>query len=111
MKKYFIYILLIGFCIIHGSCKAKLKNDEDKLVEMIADFHIAKAALERFPPHERDSIYQVFTDQIFEIHSISKNSFDLDIRYLEKHPEHYQKVLDKVTSLLLDGMTPGSAQR
>jgi len=98
MIKSAVYLLLFIVTAMLWSCESKFKNDEEKLVEMITDFHIAKAALDRYPPNERDSVYKVFTDQIFKIHGVTKSSFEYDILQLEKDPKNYQLILDKVTS-------------
>jgi len=100
MFKVSVYSLLIILTAMLLSCETKLKNDEEKLVEMITDFYIAKVALERYPPQDRDSVYMVFTEQIFKIHDVTKSSFEYDILQLEKDPKKYQLILDKVTSKL-----------
>lgn len=100
MLKVLVYVFLIILTGSLISCETKLKNNEEKLVDMITDFHIAKAAIERYPPHERDSVYMVFAEQIYKIHNIQKSSFEYDILQLEKDPKKYQLILDKVTSKL-----------
>ena len=110
MYKGFVYSLLIILTGMLLSCDTKLKNDEEKLVEMITDFYVAKVALERYPPHDRDSVYMAFTEQIFKIHGVTKSSFEYDILQLEKDPEKYQLVLDKVTSNLAPDKENPSAE-
>lgn len=106
MYKILNYSVLIILFAIFGGCEPELKNSEEKLVDMIADFQIAKVALQRYPPDDRDSIYQVFTEEIFEIHKVAKSSFEYDIHQLEKDPESYQAIMDKVTVKLNGKVSP-----
>jgi len=78
----------------------KLIIHEDKLIEIILDIQIAKAAVYKYPVQERDSISDLYHSQIYTIYGIDKYELEHDLNVLEKDPTRYKSIIDKVDAKL-----------
>ena len=68
------FLSLIFFVIFFFSCGPKptvLPIEKESLIPVLVDVHIAEAAVQSLRKQEKDSVIQVYYDQIFEIHNIS----------------------------------------
>jgi|GEM_PF-1934896 hypothetical protein len=93
------YLILLLFVLM--ACKSDKPGDlifnEDKLIDLMIDIQLAKAAVYKYPVEERDSINDVYYDQIFSIHKITKYELEHDISRIEKFPKYYKVLLEKVS--------------
>ena len=92
--------VLCLFFACKPSDKANLIIEEGKLIEIITDVQIAKSAIYKYPVSLRDSISQIYYDQIYEIHGIDKFQLEHDLKQLENKPTHYKKLMDSVFQIL-----------
>ena len=88
--------LLMGFIACSPSIKSGYKIKEATLIEVIIDFEFAKAATFKYPEMDRDSISELYHEQIYQIYGINKYDFQHDIQRLEKDPVYYKVIIDKV---------------
>lgn len=70
---------------------------EEKLIEVLVDIHIAEAALQPVYEANKDSLANLYYDQIFEIHDFDRETFFKNIAILRKHPELTRDIYKKVT--------------
>ncbi len=81
------------------SCKEQVFNPpipEDDLVKILMDVHIMDAALKHEKGQRKDSLYDVYTDQILTIHDISQEAFDSTMNYLKGYPVEFNEIYDEV---------------
>ena len=101
MARILIKLIVFSLFIILFSCnreRVNLKIKEDKLVEIIIDVQVAKAATYKYPVHLRDSINTVYNEQIYEIHGISKYELEHDMEELESNPKYYRVLIDTINA-------------
>jgi len=94
-------LFVIVFISILISCSSSSRKDgykigEAQLIEIIIDYQIAKAASYKYPINQRDSVSNMFLDQIYEIYAIDKYDFEHDLLKLESDPDYYKEIYDKV---------------
>jgi hypothetical protein len=90
----FLFILIFS---CSGDRTGKGYNlKKDKLVEMILDHQIAKAAAYKYPVELRDSISEVYYSQLYTIHGVDQFTFEQDIKRLENDPDYYKEIYDEV---------------
>ena len=98
----FLITLVIGMHFI--SCKSENKSNlilkEDRLIEVITDIQIAKAAIYKYPLNLRDSISIIYYSQIYKIHGIDEFELEHDLNELEKNPTKYKVLVDSVSQNL-----------
>jgi len=102
INKPFIWFLL---CIILFSCsdtKKKYLIPEKKLVPLIVDMHIADGiALNYSPGKEKLKLDStVVYGWVLDKHKVTKMQFDSTIAYYTKHPDHLDRIYDKVIASL-----------
>ena len=81
------------------SCQTKtegLELPEDKLVSALADAHIIEGALLSVIPSKKDSLRELYYQQIYEIHGISGQAFEHDVEFLKINPKMMDEVYEKV---------------
>jgi hypothetical protein len=105
MKKIVGFIILF-LCVY--SCKPKPKVydfeiPQNKLVGILADLHVAEAAIGQYTEEKKDSMRTLFVTEIFQIQKIDKALFDTIVSQLNYHPElNYEiqrMVFDSLKSL------------
>ena len=93
---------LAAFYLLLGGCKKAEKPiiDEKKMVDVLVDIHLIEASLLGFPDNQKDSLSPIYYRQIYEIHSISEDSFLTEMNFLKHHPEYmehiYKLVLEEI---------------
>jgi DNA-directed RNA polymerase subunit F len=81
------------------SCQTKIEGlelPEDKLVTALADAHIIEGALLSVFPSKKDSLRELYYQQIYEIHGISEQAFEHDVEFLKINPKMMDEVYEKV---------------
>ncbi len=77
-----------------------LPIEEKKMVEILVDVHLAESAMQDLTSAIRDSVGNMYYQQIYKIHGVSKADFDKTIYLLKQNPlqmnEIYKKVLEKL---------------
>ena len=100
-------MILIGFQT--GCSKSVGKADkpeikQEDLVKLLADIHIAEAALESVQNrHERDSLATVYYSEAMRIHGVSQGQFDNAMSWwlndANRSKELYLQVKERLLSL------------
>jgi hypothetical protein len=97
MKEKKLFLLLAGV-LSFFSCnnQAVLPVEEEKVIEVIRDIHIAEAAMQNLLDITKDSMGDIYYQQIFEIHGMNKADFDSSMIILRRDPERLGIIYDKV---------------
>lgn len=82
--------VVLGVAVILQLTQCKKKREvpipKEVLVKVLADVHIAEAAMYLFSDRIKDSIGLVYHNQIFQIHGITQEDFDQSIEILREDP-------------------------
>ncbi|MFK8104628.1 MAG: DUF4296 domain-containing protein [Saprospiraceae bacterium] len=99
--KVFTYILLFVLCTIACNQAADLRIEEEKLVQVLTDVHIAEGAAQNLVQPVKDSMLTLYYQQIFDIHKLEEADFKADMIYLSNHSkvsqDIYERVLNEIT--------------
>lgn len=93
-KLIFLLIGILGF--ISCSDQTPLLLEEDKMINVIRDIHIAEAAMQNLIDITKDSVGEIYYQQVFEIHQVNKADFDSSMIILRKDPERLGLIYDRV---------------
>lgn len=93
--KISVFILII-FSFSCSKKKPQLTIDEEKLIQVFFDMHAADYIINRAPTNEKDSLSNVYQDQIFKIHHIDRNEFQENLKILESHPRYFKEFYEKL---------------
>lgn len=98
MKKKLLAFFTILLISLSCTKEEALPVEEDKLVEVIRDIHIAEAAIQNLIGVTKDSVGEIYYDQIFEMHDVRKADFDSAMSILRTEPERFGLIYDEVLS-------------
>ena len=96
-----IEFVLLVFCLL-TSCNSKEKNatafpmSEDKIIDVLIDMHYAGEASRITRNINHDSLQNVYTNQVLEIHKIDSTQLESLMNYLQKDLETFYKIEQKV---------------
>jgi len=100
-------LLGVLFFIILSSCSEE-KNiplSDDKLAIVLRDVHIAETAVQHLRTADKDSLLNLYYQQVCTIHEIEREDLDSSIAILKRHPEwahpQYEKVFEELEKLNL----------
>lgn len=79
-----------------GPRSAPLPLDEDKLVKVLIDVHVAEAALQSLRGQTKDSISNIYYGQIFQIHDMSQADFEAAMLILRDDPWRMEALYAKI---------------
>lgn len=98
-KLHWILLTLVLFsCCTPEQVESPL--EEEVLANVIADIHIAEAALQSVSAYFKDSMSTVYYDQIFTIHNVTEEDFLLAMELMREDPKKLVDVYAKVTDIL-----------
>jgi hypothetical protein len=87
------YLLVIGFSCTHHE---QLPLSADKLVKVLADLHVAEAALVSYEEDKKDSMAARYYRDIADIHDIDLEDLDTSIAMMRRNPGLMQRIYDQV---------------
>jgi len=94
--KHSLYFLIILFVSACSGNDGQLTIPEDKLIKVFFDLYAADQAVKEAPKEQRDSLKEVYTKQVFQIHHVSQQQFKQNLNQLQKNPERFKKFYDKL---------------
>ncbi|MEM0994104.1 MAG: DUF4296 domain-containing protein [Bacteroidota bacterium] len=101
-NKYFI--LMIGlFCF--QACSTSPQINEmplplDKLVDVMTDAYVAEAAVQNFTVGIKDSITDLYYEQVFVIHEVSRADYEQSLDIVKYHPVVMDTIYSRMTRRL-----------
>lgn len=70
--------------------------DEDKLVEVLIDVHVAEAAVQTLRGATKDSMINLYYDQICEIHAVNREEFETSMEILRNDPKRLEELYAEI---------------
>ena len=93
-----VWVLSI-FLILLSSCKQqeqKLTIQDDTLINILVDLHIAEEMVNKFRMNQRDSARTLYLDEISQIHKYSKEEINSNVSTLQSNPDKAFKIYQDV---------------
>lgn len=91
-------IFTLSFC--GKEPPAPLPFEDEKIVEILVDVHFAEAAMQSLGRVVKDSMKQVYFDQIAQIHQVDRNQIDTLLFQLRNRPldmkRLYESMMEKI---------------
>ena len=100
MRSYLILWLLISSVTACKPEEKPLPISEEKLIVVLTDVHLAEAGLQNLRGDTRDSIANLYYEQIYAIHGIEKGSFDETMAMLREDPVRLERIYRQVMERL-----------
>lgn len=69
---------------------------EDELVSVLVDVHLAEAALQDAYGAKKDSLAELYYNQIYRLHDIEEEAFNKAIKQLRNEPERVERLYERV---------------
>ena len=88
--------LLLASVVSCGPKPTPITMDEDKLVEVLIDVHVAEAAVQMLRGATKDSVINAYYDQIFETHGLSREDFETTMEILRTDPKRMEALYSKI---------------
>ena len=97
-------IIFLGiFILIFFACADRypdLKADKSKMIEILADMHVAEEMKSKFREQDKDSVSQLYLMEIAEIHSMDTSEIKENIIIIQSNPELSMEIYTEVYSKL-----------
>ena len=111
MRKFGHWTLDIGYWILFfvllTACQSSSSNQpvlpDDKIARIMADLSIADAATTGLAGYAKDSLMHAYFNQVFEIHGVSKENYEKDLRILAENLVHMEEIVKMADELLTEG--------
>ncbi len=98
MNKY-LFLLLFALAACTTDKEPQPLSDE-VLIAVLADIHIAEAALQRLPRNYKDTVSQRYYDEVAAIHNLSRMELDSSLYWLRARPREMARIYQAVFELL-----------
>ncbi len=80
---------------------------DDKMARIMADLNIAEAATTRLNGYPKDSLMHVYFQQVMEMHSITKEAYEAQLRIIASDQARLENLLRNAENLLEDTVEEG----
>lgn len=97
------FLSLLVFALAFTACLPKSEQptlSDEKLARIMADLHLADAATTGLTGFSKDSLSRVYADQVLDLHGITLEAYEQDVRKLAQDPAHMEKVMLASKALL-----------
>ena len=100
-----ISLAALLFCALTGCSDEPqpLQVPEERLVGVLADLHIAEAALQALRGKTKNSMATVYYDQIYTLHDVDSAEVHQSLEQLREDPQRmkalYDRVMERVETL------------
>ena len=101
MKIHLIHLVL-PFLLACGGKKAEETQtlSDEKISRIMADLYVAEAATTGLSGYSKDSLMKVYYLQVFELHGVTAESYEKDLRVVGNDLEHLKAVVHEAQRLL-----------
>lgn len=97
---------VVGLVISCSESSNRLGIPEEEMVLILADVHLAEAALQNLRGTLKDSMATVYYNQVYKIHGIKESEFKASMEFLKDNP----KVLDRIYLQVLENLSIREAE-
>ena len=98
--------MLLSLAILHAcqfSPQEQPALPDEKIAQIMADLSVAHAATTGLAGYAKDSLLQVYFKQVFEIHSVSLENYEKDLRILANDLPRMERIVKQSEDLLTEG--------
>ncbi len=96
MKKLISFLGIIFLSTFSCESEKRLPIEEEKLVDILRDIHIAEAAMQNLIGVTKDSFGIIYYNQVLGLYGVERAVFDITMERLRKDPERLSVVYEKV---------------
>ena len=89
-------ILVLSLCLGCWNKTERPDLDEDKMVKIMADLSVAEAATTQMSGYSKDSLTQVFYNQVFELHGVNAEQYERNLRIYAKDLATMENMVKKI---------------
>jgi len=103
VKKISTFLLTTTWLLFLPACRQETEQPslpDATIARIMADLHVAEAATTGLGGYEKDSLTHLYFKQVFEIHGVSKEEYERNVRLIARNELHLGAVADSATSLL-----------
>jgi len=98
VKQFLIIgVLLTSICL--SGCKEEEKKPtlpEEQLIQLLYDVQVAEAALRSVHTQDKDSLSQIYYQEVYERHAIHEQDLVDNLNILKENPKLTNKIYKKV---------------
>ena len=97
------YLSLLIVVVALFSCEKKevpLPLEEEHLSKILADVHVAEAAAQNITGPAKDSMLDIYYDQIYKINKIEKAEFMESMEILRNDPIRLERIYSRTMDIL-----------
>ncbi len=96
-------VVALGFL---GSCQSNPADQptlsDEKITQIMADLCVADGATNGLAGYTKDSLVHIYIKQVFELHGVTLESYEKDLRILAKDLPRMEVVVKKADELLTE---------
>jgi ribosomal protein L20A (L18A) len=89
---YWLALIFVAGC----SRQEQPPLGEDKLIQALTDAHVMESALQQLSGTYKDSMRQVYFEQLLEVHEIREEDFRRSVDALARNPVKMERIYRKV---------------
>ncbi|MEM1322193.1 MAG: DUF4296 domain-containing protein [Bacteroidota bacterium] len=99
-KTFGVLFFLLAFFFTACGPKEDERLPDDRLINLLADIHLAEAAMQQAYKETKDSLAGVYYEQIYTIHKVSEAQLEAELKYLQSHPDLAEAIYGQVLEVL-----------
>lgn len=106
MRKTFALVASLLVAVLFFACEKKLEQPtlpDEKIARIMADLFVADAATNGLSGYSKDSLAQIYFKQVLEMHGVTKESYEKDLRLMADDLPRLERVVQQAEALLGDG--------
>ena len=94
---------LFALTLVFAACEEKVEQSalsDEKISRVMADLFIADAATTGLSSYPKDSLMHVYFDQVLQMHHLTKEEYEKDLRLLANDLPRMEAVVRQAVALL-----------
>ncbi len=102
MIRCFLLLLFIHLCTAcnYGTAPEQASVSDEKMARVMADLSIADAATNGITGYDRDSLMQVYFKQVLELHGLTLEQHEKNLRIYANDSERMKRLLEQAETML-----------
>ena len=96
MKSFVICLVCLFLLYCNKQPDYEIPLEEDILLELLIDMHLAEGSLARIKKIEQDSVRQIYFESILMKYDLSDKEHEQLIQHLKKDPEYLSNLYEQI---------------
>ena len=100
---FLVVLVMLG---LHSACQSgapeQLSLSDEKIAQIMADLSIADAATTGLAGFPKDSLMHVYFNQVLEMHGITLENYEKDLRILAKDLPRMERIVKQADEFLTE---------